>query len=109
MTADLAPDATQRLKAAALKGGATVCGIADAAAFEARAPAGHRPADLLPGARRVVVVGGAQPRAGDWMAASPWVLQTMGTTERIQAVGRRLAHFIRLLSEKCRAPKWLIL
>ncbi len=89
----LPPNATGALKAMALKSGATVCGIADAAAFEAHAPAKHRPDDLLPGARTVVVVGGAQPRAGDWMASSA-VLQTMGTTERIQAVGRRLAQHI---------------
>jgi epoxyqueuosine reductase QueG len=81
------------VKAAALKAGATVCGVADAAAFDAHAPAGHRPVDLLPGARAVVVVGGSQPRAGDWRA-SPVVLSTMGTTERIQGVGRRLAQLI---------------
>jgi epoxyqueuosine reductase QueG len=88
------PDATKRLKTTALQAGALVCGVADAAAFDAHAPAGHRPADLLPGARTVVVVGGAQPRAGDWLASSPWVLQTMGTTERIQSVGRKLAQYI---------------
>jgi hypothetical protein len=90
----LAPDAAARLKAVALKAGAVVCGIAPVDAFAAHAPAGHRPEDLLPGARAVVVVGGAQPRAGDWLAASPYVLQTMGTTERIQSVGRRLAQHI---------------
>jgi hypothetical protein len=42
----------------------------------------------------VVVVGGAQPRAGDWVATSPWLLSTMGTTERIQGVARRLAQAI---------------
>jgi hypothetical protein len=86
--------ATTHVKTLALKAGATVVGVADAAAFDAHAPAGHRPADLLPGARTVVVVGGAQPRAGDWMAASPWLLSTMGTTERIQGVGRRVAQAI---------------
>lgn len=91
---DLPPDATRRLKAAALNGGAMVVGVADAAAFAERAPARHRPDDLLPGARAVVVVGGAQPRAGDWRASSPWVLSTMGTTERIQSVGRKLAQWI---------------
>lgn len=91
---DLSPGATKHLKTLALKAGATVVGVADAAAFDAHAPAKHRPADLLPGARTVVVVGGAQPRAGDWMAASPWLLSTMGTTERIQGVGRRVAQAI---------------
>jgi hypothetical protein len=82
------------LKAVARKAGALVCGIADATAFAEHAPRGHRPDDLLPGARAVVVVGGAAPREGDWAATSPWVLATMGTTERIQAVGRRMAQWI---------------
>jgi hypothetical protein len=90
----LPPGAERALKAVALKSGATVCGIAAADAFAARAPEGHRPDDLLPGARAVVVVGGAAPREGDWAAASPWVLTTMGTTERIQSVGRRIAQWI---------------
>jgi hypothetical protein len=85
----LPPNAAASLKSVALKSGAAVCGVADAAAFAARAPDKQRPDDLLPGARSVVVVGGAQPREGDWAATSPWVLQTMGTTERIQGVGRR--------------------
>ena len=92
--AALAPGSAAKLKAVALKGGATVCGVADAAAFDARAPEKQRPSDLLPGARSVVVVGGSQPREGDWAASSPWVMQTMGTTERIQGVGRRMAQYI---------------
>src|SRR6267143_4340601 len=90
----LPPNAAATLKSVALKSGATVCGIAAASAFEAHTPEKHRPDDLLPGARSVVVVGGAQPREGDWAATSPWVMQTMGTTERIQGVGRRLAQYI---------------
>jgi hypothetical protein len=89
----LPADAKQRIHDAALRAGAVVCGVADADAFDAHAPAGHRPADLLPGARAVVVVGGAQPRAGDWHA-SPWVLESMGTTDRIHSVGRRIAQQI---------------
>ena len=92
--ADLPPGAAAKLKSVALKGGAAVCGVADAAAFDARAPEKHRPGDLLPGARTVIVVGGSQPREGDWAATSPWVMQTMGTTERVQGVGRRLAQYI---------------
>ena len=55
--ADVPSGAAKQLKSVALKGGATVCGIADAAAFAARAPEKQRPDDLLPGARSVVVVG----------------------------------------------------
>ncbi len=92
--ATLPADAAQTIKKAALRSGATVCGIASADAFDAHAPAGHRPGDLLPGARSVIVVGGSQPRAGDWRATSPSVLHSMGTTERIQSVGRKLAQSI---------------
>ena len=44
----------------AKKGGALVTGVADANAFT-MAPEGHRPTDLLPDAKAVFVVGGAQP------------------------------------------------
>lgn len=92
--ATLPPHAATIVKKAALRSGATVCGIAAADAFDSFAPAGHRPGDLLPGARSVIVVGGSQPRAGDWRATSPAVLHSMGTTERIQSVGRKLAQSI---------------
>ncbi len=49
----------------ASRGGAVVCGVADADAF-GKAPEGFRPGDLLEGARAVVVIGGSQPRAADW-------------------------------------------
>ena len=92
--ANLPPNATATLKSVALKSGALVCGVADAAVFAARAPGRRSSGRCFSGARSVVVVGGAQPREGDWAATSPWVLQTMGTTERIQGVGRRLAQYI---------------
>jgi epoxyqueuosine reductase QueG len=91
--ATLPADAKDRLRDAAFRAGAVAFGVADATAFEPLAPPGHRPADLLPDARAVLVVGGAAPRAGDWLAA-PSVLETMGTSERIQAVGRRLAQYV---------------
>ena len=91
---ELPPGATKHLKTMALKAGATVVGVADAAAFDAHTAPKQRPADLLPGARAVVVMGGAAPRAGDWMATSPWLLSTMGTTERIQGTARRIAQAI---------------
>ena len=87
-------NAKEVLKEQARKAGAVVCGVAVADAFEPYAPAGHRPADLLPEAKAVVVVGGAAPRAGDWVSASPWVLESMGTSDRISAVARRMAQFI---------------
>lgn len=81
----------EHVKAEALKGGASVCGIADAAAFDDQAPSGYRPRDLLPGAKSVVVLGGAAPRAGDWASPNLAVLSTMSTSDRINAPARRVA------------------
>ncbi|GIX47355.1 MAG: hypothetical protein KatS3mg131_1566 [Candidatus Tectimicrobiota bacterium] len=85
--------AKAEVQAFARQGGALVCRVADAEAFTA-APEGFRPADLLPRAKRVVVIGGAPPRAGDW--ASPVVaqLESMGTSDRINALGLKVAKFI---------------
>ena len=47
----------EELSAFATKLGAVVTGVADPASFSA-APDGHRPADLLPGAKSVFVIGG---------------------------------------------------
>jgi len=85
---------TARVKEAALKRGALVCGVAPAPAFDPLAPDGQRPGDLLPGARSVVIVGGAPPRAGDWISPVAEHLESMGTTQRIEPVGRAVAVFI---------------
>ena len=78
---ELPVGATKHLKTMALKGGATVVGVADAAAFDAHAPAKQRPADLLPGARTVVVMGGAQPRPPlAAVAVSPSLSATSAST-----------------------------
>ena len=92
--AKLPESAKEVLREQAKRAGAVVCGVAPAGAFDTHAPAGHRPADLLPNAKSVVVVGGAAPRAGDWISASPWVLESMGTSDRINAAARRIAQFI---------------
>lgn len=75
----------------AKKGGALVVGIADAAAFTA-APEGHRPTDFLPGAKSVVVVGGAQPRAADWQSPIASTMETGSTSDRINALALKTAH-----------------
>jgi epoxyqueuosine reductase QueG len=77
----------------ASKNGALVCGVADAEAFS-EAPDGFRPDDLLPGAKSVVVVGGNPPRAGDWMSPVVELQETMGTSDRINSLGLKLAHYI---------------
>jgi epoxyqueuosine reductase QueG len=81
------------LQQMALQGGALVFGVADAAAFSA-APEGYRPADILPGAKSVIVLGGAKPRAGDWKSANYQHLELSSTNDRITAGCLRLAHMI---------------
>jgi epoxyqueuosine reductase QueG len=85
--------AKDELRKEALRGGAVVCGVADAAAFTA-APEGHRPGDLLPRARTVVVLGGSAPRAGDWQSPLHEHQESMGTSERINSLGLKIAKLI---------------
>lgn len=86
-------DARAELETMAKRGGALVVGIADAEAFVA-APEGFRPGDLLPDARTVVVIGGGSPRAGDWASPLHEHLETMGTTDRINSLGLKVAKLI---------------
>ncbi len=85
--------AKEELVAQAVRGGALVAGVADADAF-VDAPEGHRPADLLPGARAVVVLGGSPPRAGDWRSPLHEHQETMGTSDRINSLGLKIAKSI---------------
>ena len=52
------------------------------------APEGFRPGDLLPGAKRVIVVGG-NPHHGPATGRARWHehQETMGTSDRIQLTG----------------------
>ena len=81
------------LAALAAKSGALVCGIAQADAFD-EAPEGRRPCDLLPGATSVVVIGGAQPRAGDWQSPNYQHMEVTSTSDRIQTLGLKVARVI---------------
>ena len=84
----------EEIKRGAIAFGAQVCGIADAAVFEEEAPEGFRPRDLLPNARSVIVVGGAQPRAGEWISPAVDTMTTTSTADRINSVARKLAQEI---------------
>ena len=85
--------AKQKLLAYARKSGALVTGVADAEGFH-EAPEGYRPTDLLPGAKRVIVVGGSPPRAGDWLSPNPQHMETTAASDRVSSLGLRVAHFI---------------
>jgi epoxyqueuosine reductase QueG len=87
-------EAKQELQRFATQQGALVCGCADAGAFVGAAPEGHTPADLLPAAKSVIVVGGNPPRAGDWASPLVELQETMGTSDRINSLGLKVAHFI---------------
>lgn len=89
--------AKEDIFAQALKGGALVVGVATAESFaEAAGDMAEcaRPAELLPGARSVLVVGGAPPRAGDWACTVPGHMETMGTGDRINSLGLKMAKYI---------------
>ncbi len=85
--------AKAQIEDAARKAGALTFGVADAASFDA-APEGHRPEDILPGARSVIVLGGAKPRSGDWASPNFRHLELSTTSDRVTAMCMKLAHTI---------------
>jgi len=91
--ADAGGNVKEDLRAFALKSGALVLGVADAESFNA-APVGKRPTDYLPGAKSVIVMGGAQPRAADWQSPKYEHMEVSSTTDRIAALGNRVATHI---------------
>lgn len=77
----------------AAKSGALVSGVAAAEAFDI-VPEGKRPGDLLPRAKSVFVIGGAQPRAGDWQSPNYQHMEVTTTSDRIQSLALKLARII---------------
>ncbi len=86
-------NAKAEITAIAKKSGALVSGVAAAEAFEV-APEGRRPADLLPRAKSVFVIGGAQPRAGDWQSPNYQHMEVTTTSDRVQGLALKLARVI---------------
>ena len=69
---------TDRVKKVGLDAGAVVVGVAGVEAFAEFVPEGHRPEDILPGARSVVVAGGRGPTAGSWRCPDYRVMEITG-------------------------------
>ncbi|MEE8210573.1 MAG: hypothetical protein V3T85_01505 [Acidiferrobacterales bacterium] len=92
---DLASESrTQQIKQLALDAGADVVGIADPRAWEEYVPEGHRPYDILPGARSVIVVGSRGPTAGAWRSPNHRVMEINGYDFRNDAASHRIADTI---------------
>jgi len=86
-------EAKAEITGIAHKSGALVWGVAAADAFE-DAPEGRRPNDLLPRAESVLVVGGAQPRAGDWQSPNYQHMEVTTTSDRIHGLALKLARVV---------------
>ncbi len=91
-TVDFAQAKTE-LAAEAARSGALLSGVAAAAAFDA-APEGRRPVDVLPRAEAVFVIGGAAPRAGDWVSPNYQHMEVTTTSDRIQTIALKIARVI---------------
>ena len=85
---------TGQIKEFALKIGASVVGVADPKAWEEYVPEGHRPYDILPGARSVVVVGSRGPTAGAWRSPQHRLMEMNGYDFRNDAAIHGVADLI---------------
>ena len=85
---------TGQIKQFALKIGASVVGVADPKAWEEYVPEGHRPYDILPGARSVVVVGSRGPTAGAWRSPQHRLMEMNGYDFRNDAAIHGVADLI---------------
>ncbi|MDO9535827.1 MAG: hypothetical protein Q7J85_10975 [Bacillota bacterium] len=80
----------EKIKQIALQRGADVAGIASVKDINKSAPRGHRPGDLLAGAKSVITIGARRYTAGTWMTSSTEVMHrsrsAMGTRDAIPLV-----------------------
>jgi epoxyqueuosine reductase QueG len=77
-----------------LRRGALIAGVADVAAVERIAPAGHRPSDLMPRVKSVIAVGVGGATQGAWRVPAK-ALSYFGSTEsRAYKIVYGLAFFI---------------
>ncbi len=85
---------TERIKQFALEAGGDVVGIADPQSWDEHVPEGHRPYDILPGAKSVIVVGVRGPTAGAWRSPNHRVMEVNGYDFRNDAAIHRVADMI---------------
>ena len=69
---------TDEIKTVGHDAGGLVIGVAAASAFNEFVPEGHRPGDLLAGAKSVVVAGNLGPTAGAWRSPDHRVMEITG-------------------------------
>jgi ferredoxin len=80
-TANTKPDpeqASEAIKALALKMGGDVCGIACASDWDEFVPEGYRPYDTLPDCKSVIVIGSRGPTMGAWRCPDSRVMEVNG-------------------------------
>lgn len=75
----------EEIKAEATMAGAVIVGIAAVDAVNRYAPPGHRPDDILRGAKSVVVVAGGQPTGGAWHAGKARPQASVGYNRSVAA------------------------
>lgn len=85
---------TERVKEVGRQAGALVVGVADVSAFNEYVPPGHRPTDILPEARSVVVAGGRGPTNGAWRSPNHRVMEVAGYDFRENVAVHAMADFI---------------
>lgn len=74
----VAIDQSEELKRLALKVGGDVVGIAPVERWDEFVPKGHRPADILPGAKSIIVVGARGPTSGAWQSPDHRIMEVNG-------------------------------
>ena len=83
------------IKEKALSMGARAVGIASVEEINRFAPPGHRPDDLLKGAKSVIIIAGGEPSAGAWRAGEHRVLASIGYNRSpMSSAARHLSTFM---------------
>ena len=89
--------AEERIKKYAIECGSSVAGIASVEDINRYAPEGHRPDDILPNAKSVVVTGGPLYTMGAWRSPNPRIT---ALTEAYPMIRRAVALKVATLIER---------